>query len=309
MKQFPTSLRALLIVGVVTCAACDKSQDNAPATPANSTTSEKPQEAPLAPTEGAFSVSAFKVSGSQGAYQIEEAPKPESLEPKVIAALLKQDNFEKDGPRALEGGITYDVRTLSDGGYDVMLIGGLSSPNAKFDAAVNYKTSQEEWKGKSLDAVVDTAIDDFASRIASQAAVLGADVPGLVAVLQSEDEKVDARLLAIQELRERGSKDQVSAIRPYLDKEEPPELRVAASAALVRLGDSDSNAQILQVAEDLSRDRNPQYVPMLHILSDIGGTEVETYLQAVAEGHAAPAVRTVAEEALKNARAKSERQP
>ena len=41
---------------------------------------------------------------------------------------------------------------------------------------------------------------------------------------------------------------------------------------------------------------------MLHILGDLGGDEVITYLEAVSEGHSAPAVRAVASEALKEAR-------
>ena len=292
-----TILAAALLFG------CDKARNDAENVAKEPATETSEPTAENAPTTGAFSVKDLKVSGSQTVYQLDGVPNPDDVTRKLRAALVEQENFAADGPRELSGIVTYDVRELPDGGHDVMLIGGLGSPNAKFDAGINYKSTQERWKDKSLGEMVDAAVEDFASRISAQARVLGADVEGLVAVLESSEEPSGAQLLAIQELREREAKEQLGAIRPYLGQGHSGELRVAASAALVSLDDTESYGDILQVAQDLSRDRDPQFVPMLHILSDIGGTEVETYLQAVAEGHSAPAVRKVAEDALKNLRA------
>lgn len=260
-----------------------------------------PDSEPLAPTEGKFSIAKLSVRPSQDTFSIEGAPKPEEVQAVIEKKLYGTSSFEKGGPRALDGSIVYDLHPITDG-YEVMLYGGLSSANAKFEAGAGYKTTDEQWKDEPVADMVLAAADDLASKLAAQAEVMGSDVGGLIAVLDAESSKDEARLIAIQELRERKATESLPALRKHLDAKFRSELRTAAAATLVQLGDTESRSDIIKVAEDLSRERDPQYVPMLHILADMGGEEVVTYLEAVAEGHGAPAVREVAKEALKEAR-------
>ena len=133
---------------------------------------------------------------------------------------------------------------------------------------------------------------------AAAAAENAAEIAAQLAILQDADAGPEARLRAIQELRELRATEAVPAIRPFLEHERSP-MRVTAASALVALDDRPSRPQILKLAEDLSRDRDPQYIPILFIVADMGGPEAREYLRTVAEAHPAPAVRQVAADALK----------
>jgi hypothetical protein len=242
--------------------------------------------------------------GSQGVYRLEDAPKPEAVHDKLIDAIAARELFGRSGKQQVDGSFTYDVRKLDDGGWDLMIVGGVRTHNARFDGGVNYRSSDERWKGKSLEEMVDAAVKAVAGKLDAQAHVLGTDVDGLITILQDEKEPEEAHLLAIQEVRERSARKATENVKPFLDSSHSSKLRVAAAATLVGLGDETVRADVLKVAEELSRDRDPQYVPMLHILADLGGPEVITYLETVADGHPAPAVREVAKEALDEARKK-----
>ncbi len=266
------------------------------------TTSERetppPSTEPLAPTEGKFSIGKLDVKPSVGVFKAEGAPKPEEVQARLEAKLYESDAFEKGGPRELSGSVMYDIRKTDDG-WDVMLGGGVGSPNARFQAGVGQKSTGEGNADKSVAELVNGSVDEMAKQIARQAGVLASDVDGLVAVLEREGAEADEKIVAIQELRERRAKEAIPSLRKQLDPENPSNLRTAAAATLVQLGDTESRNEIVRVAEDLSRDKDPQYVPMLHILADLGGQEVETYLRTVADAHPAPAVRAVASEALR----------
>lgn len=292
-RLFMLAAALLLLLG-----GCDK-----PADSPSEEQSQTQQDAPNTPrVEGKFSVT-LKVSGTAEVYQREGAPKPEEVEKRLVDALYATDPFAADGARALEGTVTYDVKSLPDeGGTEVVMFGALNSPDANFNAGVNNQSTDEQWKNLPLAEMVHGAIDQFTSQIITQARVVGGDAATLLAILENEEEPEPARLMAIQEMRERKLVQDIPALRKYLQSGTPEKLRLAAAAALVSLGDTESRTEILEVAEELSRERDPRYVPMLHILGDLGGDEVITYLEAVAEGHAAPAVRDVAAEALNKAR-------
>lgn len=261
------------------------------------------------PTEGKFSV-ALKVSGSQEVFQMKDAPKPEAVQAHLKSAIEETPAFAPDGPRKLEGMVTYDIKALPDDkGYDVVLLGTLNSPHANFNAGVNVQSTDKGYVGQPLSGVVDGAVAEFARRIGAQARVIGGDNANLKTILENPDEPDSARLMAIQEIRERRATEHTEVVRKYLAPEYDVKLRLAAAATLVSMGDEKSRADILKVAEDFSRDRNPQFVPMLHILGDLGGPEVMTYLSAVADGHSAPAVREVAKEVLEKAQENEKKAP
>lgn len=262
---------------------------------------EATEKAAVAPVGGKFSLEALRVTASQTTYTAEGAPKPDEVKERLQQALYASDAFDEGGDRELVGTLMYDVRN-EDGVWDVTLFGGLTSPNAEFEAGSQLRSDDEAFANKPLRDLVEEATDRVAKKLIAQAAVLTAGVDELVAILESPDAADEARLKAIQEIREREAKEAIPAVRSQLTAEHRSELRTAAAATLVQLGDTESSSEIIKVAEDLSRDRDPQYVPMLHVLADLGGTEAVTYLEAVAQGHSAPAVREVAAEALKTAR-------
>ncbi len=251
-----------------------------------------------------FGVGKIEIIGSQGVYRMEEAPKPETVQEKLHQALLERELFAKSGETTVDGKFTYDVRKTDDGAFDMMIVGGVNGDNVRFDAGVNYVSSDERWKGKSLDEMIETGVEKVAEKLEAQAHVLGADVDGLIAILKDDEEPEEAHLLAVQEVRERSLREASEHVKPFLDSSHSSKLRVAAAATLVGLGDETVRGDVLKLAEELSRNRDPQYVPTLHILADLGGQEVITYLETVADGHSAPAVRKVASEALKDARGK-----
>lgn len=294
------------VLAVALLAACDDKSPDRPAeekSSAQTSTTEKEGDA-----DAPFGIGKIRVIGSQGVYKLgDDVPEPADVREKLVAAIEDQPLFASSGEQTVDGQFTYDVRKAEDGAWDMMIVGSVRTDNARFDGGINYKSSDERWKGKSLQQMVDAGATSVAEKLDAQAHVLGSDTDEIIAILQDADEPEEAHLLAIQEVRERSARNATEQVKPFLnDPKHSSKLRVAAAATLVGLGDETVRADVLKLAEQLSRDRDPQYVPVLHILADLGGPEVITYLEAVAEGHSAPAVRAVASEALEAARGEKE---
>lgn len=280
----------IVLVLALSLSACEKNEatTGSEAAAANESQSE------------AFTVS-LRVSATQSALSA-DVPKSEELAEQLMAGLYESAVFAADGAKKLDGMVMYDVKALpNEAGHEVMLIGGLQSPDAKFDAGVNLQTTDDKWKDASLRELVDGAAAEFVKRIIAQARVVGGDDSALAKILADSSEPLDAQVMALQEVRERRATELLPQVKPFLSEERDPALRLAAAATLVSIGDTSERAEILKVAETFSRDRDPRLVPMLHILGDLGGEEVVTYLQTVADAHDAPAVREVAKEVLKKA--------
>lgn len=287
-----------ILLVVVAIFACEER----PAEDGGSSTPDAPAAAESAgPVEGKFSLTELKVRPTADAMKADGAPDPETVRSEFEAALYASDSFDRGGTREMEGSLMFDVRPLEDG-WDIMLFGGVGAPDAKFEASASYRTTDPRHAGKSIEELVSMGIASIADQISAQATIVVAGADELAAIL-SDDDATDTRyLMAIQEIRERRLEDAIPDVRPFLAPERSSKLRTAAAATLVQLGDEESRSDIIKVAEDLSRDKDPQYVPMLHILADLGGPEVVTYLQTVADAHGAPAVRQVAAEALRELR-------
>lgn len=299
MKHIWACIGLAALVAAAGCENADKAQKSAQN---EATSTDEASSEGDGTTTGPFVIEAIKVNGSQATFKLEGAPKPDELEKKLRTALEASPAFTAQGPRKVKGTITYEARPLpSNGGWDVVLLGGFRRSDAMLDAGVNFKSTDEGLGELALPQLVDRAVEEFSNRIIAQARVVGASAEVLTEILRA-DEHPKTHLLAIQEIRERKVAPAAQAVRPFLSAETPAELRTAAAAALVAVGDEESRPKILAVAEDFSRDRNAQFLPLLQILADMGGSEVETYLGAVAEGHASPEVRMVAEEALKTAK-------
>lgn len=253
-----------------------------------------------------YSVGRLKIIAAANVYNNPEASKPDELEKMLAAALEKTASFDDSAPE-LGGTITYDARTSPniDGGTnrDVVLFGDLRRKGdditTKYTAEVLVRDDVSESDG-SYASLTKEAVTQFAEKIDAQMRIIGAGKEALIAVLESESESEKARIIAIQEIREREITGTEEILRGILDGDNDT-LKVPASAALVRLGDDASRAKILELAQNFSRDRNPNFLAMIYILGDMGGEEVITYLDTVAKAHSSTAVRQVAREAVDKA--------
>ena len=75
-------------------------------------------------------------------------------------------------------------------------------------------------------------------------------------------------------------------------------LKIAVAAALTAFRDEESYSKIIGIAEELSRNRNPQLMPLLYMIGDMGTDESRTYLKAVADGHSDANAQRIAAEVL-----------
>jgi hypothetical protein len=302
----------LILLALATgLAACEK--DAGTSAPGSVESSDEAEEADESSdrdwsTDG-FSVGKLKIVAASSVYSNPEAVKPDALEEQIEAALEKTQAHDDDAA-PIYGSITYDARTSTtvDGEKtrDIVLFGELrrkgdSDPTTKYSAEILIRS--EPGSDKTFETITADAVQQFAERIDAAVRIRGAKKDDLVAILESSKESNRAKTAAIQQIRER----QIAGTEPILrdmlaaKNGEPDELRVASAAALVRLGDDASRADILELAQTYSRDQNANMLPMIYILGDMGGEEVVTYLTTVSEAHSSPAVRQVAKEALKEA--------
>jgi hypothetical protein len=245
------------------------------------------------PKTGPLTVKDFRLVASQNAYQTPGAPKPEALEAQIVLALNNSAGFQTAGGRKATGTATYEI-TVSEGKTEVMLFGGIKATGSDARGLkAEILVTDADTEDKSPDAVANEAVSRFVKRIAAQAEVEQASDVEIVGLLDSED----ARLVAIQEIRDRRLRDTTPRLRELLSATDA-QVRVSTAAALVAFEDTESYSNIIKVTEDFSRDRSPQLMPMIYVVADINTGEAKTYLQTLADAHPVEAVRKVAAEAL-----------
>lgn len=284
-------------IALLLCLGCDSkpaATDAAPAIKAAPTVLKSASpDAQDGPTTGPITVTGFKLIGSQNAYQTPGAPKPDQIQQEIVADLNASKGFQAAGGRPAQGSATYEIR-VEGGKTEVMIFGGLK---AKGDSTrglqAEVMATDADVEAKDPAAVVAEAKRQFVRRIVSQARVGQANNDELVELLNDGE----ARLVALQELRDRRLREATPKVREFLADPDAG-VRVAAAATLVAFEDAESYSAIVEAAEGLSRERNPQLMPMLYIVADISTDEARTYLQALADGHELEAVRKVAGEAL-----------
>lgn len=300
---------AILIAAVLlsTSVACEKDAASSASTDESgmeaATESETSDEAAQA---RGYSVGKLRIVAGSNVFSNPEVLKPEALEG-LLEETLEETNSYDSGAPELSGTVTYDARAAKDVNgrqiRDVVLFGELrrkgDDPTSKFSAKV-VLSSDVESENVSHDELTRRAAERFAQQIDAQIRINGAEKATLIEVLRSSKESDKAKLTAVQEIREREIAGTEVELRKLLNGDDDS-LKAPAAAALVKLGDAESHDQILEVAQQFSRDKNPSLLPMLYILGDIGGPEVITYLDTLADAHPVPEVRQVAKEAVQKA--------
>lgn len=281
------SLSLALIV--VTVCACDTRKVEAPATASNQTAAQVHGE----PTSGPLTLKDIKVSASQHTYQTEDAPKAEVIETQLLLQLNNSPGFKPEGGQPASGSATYEVK-VTDARTEVMLFGTVK-PKADDSRGLQAEiwVTDADVEDKSVEKVVNEAVGRFVARISAQARVAhasDADIPEML-------DDPAGRLVALQEIRDRRLRNATPKIRTLLNDQDA-RVRVAAAAALVAFEDRESYSHVVALAEEFSRDKNPQLLPLIYILADIPTEEAKIYLQTLADAHEVKAVRDVATEAL-----------
>ncbi len=271
---------------------CDTAPKDSPSTPTPSPASQK-QDVESVST-GPIHVEEFKIQASQNVMRMEDMPK--DIESIILKALHERTTFSKDAKRSAKGSAMLDVRTSAES-VEVMLVGNVTTQDLEQQRySAEVVVSDADIDDRRIQPLLDEAVRRFVKRIDAQARVKSAPDAELIGVLTGTDEAA-VKLVAVQEARDRRLRDAIEHVRPLLSNTDA-RLQVAAAAMLVSLKDTQSNAQIIEITEHYSREGSPQMLPMLYIVADMGTDEARTYLAAVAEGHAAAAVRQVASEAL-----------
>ena len=282
------SLKSLVVL-VVLLAACD-SQKPAQAPQSAAQTAA---QADNAPKTGPMTLTKFKLIASQRTYQTEGAPKPEALEAQIMLKLNNSPGFVPQGGQEATGSATYEVKVTPERS-EILMFGGIKT---KADQARGLQAeilvSDADIENKALDKIAEVAVDRFVGRVSAQARVAHATDAEMATLL----DEPDARLVALQEIRDRRLRDTTPKIRTLLTDTDA-RVQVAAAAALVAFEDTESYRAVVGLAETFSRDRNPQLLPLIYIIADIPNDEAKTYLQTLADAHEVEAVRQVAKEAL-----------
>lgn len=298
MKEALKILAVLLLAGCLT-AGCDKKEE----APKVDDTETATQESKTAESEtGPISVGQLRVVASQSTLLTEGAPAADQVKKSVIDALYATPSFEADGTRAMKGSLTYDIRrvTKQDGGtaIDVALFGDFKlSGQAQTELSAKVIVGNEKAPDSTPQDLLSKAIEKFSKQLDGQARVMASQDGDLLDFISDESEEASARLVAVQEARDRRLTGASNTIEPLL-ADEDERLQVAAAAALVAFEKKDTYSKVIGVAEQFSRDRNPQLMPMLYIIGDMNTDESKIYLKTVAEAHSEPTVQKIAQEAL-----------
>lgn len=285
------SLLVILCLGFL---GCDTASKESPAPTAPSPTPQNDVVSTV--STGPIRVQEFKIQASQNVMLMEDMPGAKDIEAAILNALHDRTTFSKDSKRTAKGSAMLDVRKI-DQSVEVMLVGSVNTQDLepqRYSAEV--VVSDADIDDRRIQPLMDEVIRRFVKRIDAQARVKSATDAELITILSGDDEAA-AKLVAVQETRDRRLRDAIEHVRPLLTSTDA-RLQVAAAAMLVSLKDTQSNSQIIEITEHYSREKNPQMLPMLYIVADIGTEEAKTYLNAVAEGHDVPSVRQVAKEAL-----------
>ncbi len=287
-----TLLTAILAIG------CEK--EDTPATEGDAPKAESGKT-----VEDAIKFANVRVTASQTTLRMEGSPKPKDVEKQLVDELYKLSFFDEDGDVSANISVTYDIREITkrDGtkALDAVVFGDIKTvgleQQRRFKSEV--RTGNAVGETKNATEMIASAVTKFVQQIDAQAQVESATPEQLVKLIE-EGNTVTAKKMAIQEARERQVKEAIPSLRKSLEDEDTG-VKIAASGALVTLSDGESYSKIIKVAEDLSRDKNPDILALVYLIGQMGTDESRTYLEALAGAHPAAPVR----EAAKNALAKN----
>ncbi len=126
------------------------------------------------------------------------------------------------------------------------------------------------------------------------------DASKIVGELGAKDLPVDKRLDAIHRAGDEKIDAAIPRLRALLSSKHP-DVVVAAAAALAQLHAPHADADVVEAAGRLSRDRQYEHLrEILFVVGEIGGPASRTYLKAVADGYDVPPIRQTAAQVLED---------
>lgn len=297
------ALSMLLILGATSLVGCEREKNKS---------AEVTKEAPV---KGATAIRDVQVSLSYATPPPRLVPKPAQLRERAIKA-LDAGQYSRVGDEAPAG-------SKLDIGY-----GGrkIAPPNEtpKLMLSVSAKLATKSYSGRyerihlidDLDAATDEVQRDvFLEQFDSLTLAVQQDLrmnaiksDALFDVLAKESLEPEATSTALRRLRTHiatdpaRSKEALAIARKTLASENP---RVVVSSAglAAALGTKELSRDIVDAATRMSKINQPQaYIALLAQMGEVGGTEVEQYLETVASGHPMPQIQQIAKDALDRAR-------
>ncbi|MCA9564040.1 MAG: HEAT repeat domain-containing protein, partial [Myxococcales bacterium] len=140
---------------------------------------------------------------------------------------------------------------------------------------------------ETLDDVIENLVANAIPRLASDRELIDS------LQLDAPTERLLPALREVYRRNLRAAEDQLI----ILLQTESPEVLLAAAYGLGRL---DSEKAVADIIDVIHRDHLAMAEQLVPVLGNIGGEEAETYLGIVAEHHDNPAMRQLAQEALRN---------
>lgn len=288
-----TRILASILLLALVAPGCEKK------TPTPESVSE--EEAAAEPVSGPIAIEDLQVGASQSTMMTEGAPAKDAIEAELRDALYAFSSFDSEGSRTMSGRVTYDVRMVEERGkspsVDVVFFGEFEEKTPDVPRKISAEVQATGDPADGVKELVSKALATFAEQVDGQARVYASNDSELLDYIANPNEPSSARLKAVQEARDRRLTGAGSTIEALLDSNDD-RLRVAAASALVAFERESAYGRVIGLAEEFSRDRNPQLMPVLYIVGDIDTDASRTYLQTVAEAHSEPAVRAIAQEAL-----------
>lgn len=263
-----------------------------------STTKENVEESTFAAQDAkTFLIGTLKISATQSAYKTPGAPKPRVLQSCIRKKLKESTYFTEDTGKKVNIYITYDL--LKEKSQSVVLLAEIEEGGKRIISAGTRIQSQ----GEGFQKLGEKACEDLVIRLTNQVEVATSSDAELKALLSDSDSSAAILKNVVQNIREKNITSASPQLAALLDHEDRA-VAVAAAAGLAKFQYTQARSGLLTLAEKLSRDKNPTYLPMIYILADIGGAEINEYLKIVSTSHELPRVREVAKKAIEKAKEK-----
>ena len=224
------------------------------------------------------------------------APTSDALAERLQRALAASGVYRADGKGTVR--VRAEVMVALDGPPEPLTAATIVRADLEDDLPLHDRVLVEEPRPAPEDApakataAVERAIDLAAAGVITKERLRQADPRALDAAFAAGDREHQLYALAVvAEKRPRGFRDRAAALLASQDEE----LRDAAIGAIARVGDASSLPALTSLAKFSDADVLRRVLPAI---AAIGGSEARDYLEFVRSGHAEPAIRELAAEAL-----------
>lgn len=247
-----------------------------------------------------YRISKIKIAASTNVFQTPDAPNPKKLERCIKNKLYQKQYFSKDSKTPATVNIAYDI--LKEHGKESVVL--LAEVQAGVENKLRFEAGTRIWvtakkdagptsKKPTLKEVGGEACIDLVNRLVDKIAVDISTDKELVIILQDTNSSGALIKNTIHKIRERNYKNAAPEMMELMDHQER-HIGIAAAATLAKFKYKKAAIKALDFAEDLAREKNYSYIPMLYILADFGGPEITEYIKTVAAEDDNPKVRGAA---------------